>query len=83
MKHTIRSHTVDPIRGHVTKVEKFFGELASGVFDKHGREIFEGDLIRFEGNTLVVKFNRGSLCYGNQPLRNFDDGDFEIVEQAS
>ena len=59
MKHSIRSRTVDPIRGHVTRVEKVFGQLGSSVLDKHGREIFEGDLIRFERNTLVVKFNRG------------------------
>ena len=37
MKHTIR------IKGDIKTVDC---ELGSGVFDKHGKEIFEGDIIK-------------------------------------
>ena len=66
MKHSIRSRTVDPIRGHVTKVEKVFGELGSGILDKNGREIFEGDRVKdWEGYICPVTFEEGVFYFGD------------------
>lgn len=39
MKHTIRQH------GQLVQIDC---ELGSGVLDKNGREIFEGDIVRFD-----------------------------------
>lgn len=48
MKHSIRQRVLDPVTGlMVTKIETVNGELGSGIVDKNGREIFEGDLVNF------------------------------------
>lgn len=62
MKHSIRQRVLDPVTGlMVTKIETVNGELGSGIVDKNGREIFEGDIIQFtNGSQYTVKFINGS-----------------------
>ncbi len=79
MKHKVR------INGEIKELDC---ELGSGIYDKHGREIFEGDVVKRyvnkRGRTLSeekVIFERGTLSsvrYGaRRPLK--DGYYFEIV----
>lgn len=52
MKHTIRQN------GQITQIDC---ELGSGIFDKNGIEIFEGDIIHDWAVDKVVIFRRGCL----------------------
>lgn len=88
MKHSIRSRTVDPVRGHVVKVEKVFGQLGSGVLDKHEREIFEGDIIEIDMTPnhplpifyhAAVTFEQGIFKLKEKPLNEFSKSQLEIV----
>lgn len=64
MKHSIRQRVLDPVTGlMVTKVETVNGELGSGIVDKNGKEIFEGDKVKLDGKTykVICGFGNG-LC---------------------
>ena len=74
MTHTIRQH------GQLTQIDC---ELGSDIFDKHGKEIFEGDIISNGVDSLPIEFASGSLLAihkgdGIQLYQYFADG-FEIV----
>lgn len=76
MKHNIR------INGEVKEIDC---ELGSGVFDKNGREIFEGDIVTNGKRKFPVKFFYGALFIfdesageGNTINPHFAQG-FEVV----
>ena len=52
MKHNIR------INGSVTQIDC---ELGSGIFDKHGKEIFEGDRVTLKNKVYLVIFRDGDF----------------------
>lgn len=52
MKHTIRQN------GQITQIDC---ELGSGIFDKNGKEIIEGDIVSNGRENLHVKFINGAL----------------------
>ena len=75
MKHRIR------INGEVKELDC---ELGSGIFDKNGREIFEGDKVLFNDYTFYVKLDDGGFCFINKfnfkyPLGKAFSPDLEIV----
>ena len=87
MKHSIREHIVDPIRGKVVKVSTVNAELGSGILDKNGKEIFEGDKVvakevngkrEFDGE---ITFDDGCFCFLRTPIQVWNDDGyvFEIV----
>ena len=65
MKHSIREHIIDPIRGKIVKVSTVNAELGSGITDKNGREIFEGDIVSNSKKDFPVKFINGALYIFN------------------
>jgi len=52
MKHNIR------INGSVKEIDC---ELGSGIFDMHGREVFEGDILSNGKQTFPVIFIQGAI----------------------
>ena len=77
MKHTIRQRVINEYGLPVVKVETINGELGSGVFDKNGVEIFEGDIVEKEdtGKRHHVYFVNGGFMIhdweGYHLLTNF------------
>lgn len=90
MKHSIRQRVINEHGLPVTKIEHVNGELGSGVFDKNGKEIFEGDRVQVcEGcpddeddsyvDTVIFVDGVFKLKDSDTLLKEFGQGDIEIV----
>lgn len=83
MKHNIRQRVLDPVTGlMLTKIEAVTGELSSGITDKNGREIFEGDRVKVispsEGTFVAtVRFEDGSFSIYS-PRIDSQDGTYTV-----
>lgn len=73
MKHNIR------INGQIQTLEC---ELGSGIFDKNGREIFEGDKVRYDdGDVDTIIFGDGQFYLNEHDDLAADwNGEFEIID---
>ena len=80
MKHTIRSRIINEYGLPVVKIEQLNGEFGSGILDVNGREIFEGDKVRYADRDCFVEYKDGCLSVDEVPLKNFNDGALEIVD---
>lgn len=48
------------------------GWLGSGVFDKNGVEIFEGDRVKAPDRTIwIVEFRKGALLIDGEPIAEY------------
>ena len=56
MKHNIRQRQLEKNGLMTTKIVKVEGELGSGMFDKNGREIFEGDKVKVDVDAIKENF---------------------------
>lgn len=61
MKHKIRQRVINEYGLPVTKIENVNGELGSGLYDRNGKEIFEGDIVTNGRHNFPVKFINGAL----------------------
>ena len=80
MKYSIRQRVLDPVTGlMVTKVEFVNGELGSGVYDRNGHEIFEGDIVKIRDAEERTTFEDGSFFINDRPIWRLKSSDLEIV----
>ena len=80
MKHSIREHIIDPIRGKIVKVSTINAELGSGITDKNGKEIFEGDRVKHKDEFYKVVFSGGHFGLENDMQ---DWIDLDLVERKA
>lgn len=84
MKHSIRQRIINEYGLPVTKIETVNGELGSGVVDKNGKEIFEGDLVKAENDDVGfyksdIHFEAGRFHFGIFSLTDFNPNDLEVI----
>ena len=72
MKHNIR------INGEVKEIDC---EIGSGILDKNGREIFEGDRVKlilpYYG---IERYVDNAFWFGGKELNEYDSDELEIVD---
>ncbi len=62
----------------------YIGWLDTGVVDKHGQHVFEGDLIKINGSEAgFINFHDGAFWAGGLLIKNFTDGELEVVGHIS
>lgn len=73
MKHNIR------INGQEQELDC---ELGSGILDKNGREIFEGDKVNLDNDSwgYTIRFVNGAFFVGNERLIKACSSELEIVD---
>ena len=56
-------------------------EIGSGITDKNGREIFEGDIVKIENCLFeyTVLFINGVFVLGQKLLKDFPSKELEVV----
>ena len=83
MKYSIRNRVLDPVTGlMVTKVEFVNGELGSGVYDRNGHEIFEGDIVKIRDAEERTTFEDGSFFINDIPIWRLRPCVLEVVGHA-
>ncbi len=75
----VRYYIFDFNEGAVEVIPESVGQF-TGLHDKNGKEIYEGDLIDFgNSNPVEVKFDNGSFNVFNEPLGwDFDSEEIPI-----
>lgn len=76
MKHNIRQRQLDRNGLMTTKIVKVDGELGSGILDKNGREIFEGDKIKIDGEKMAGRVTFAQFF----SLRAFESSQLEVID---
>ena len=65
---------------HLSRPRRFDGWLGSGLVDKNGKEVFEGDRVRImDCHTTTVEFVDGTFKAGNMPLEDITALNIEVV----
>lgn len=81
----IPNHFYKPLKqfGNTTAIGapvKFIGWLDTGVVDKHGQHVFEGDIVKVNGSEAgVIKLCDGAFSAGGWLLKNYTDGEIEVI----
>ena len=79
MKHSIRQRVINEYGLPVVKVETVNGELGSGITDRNGKEIFEGDIVKIHDAEERTTFEDGSFFINDRPIWRLKSSDLEIV----
>lgn len=90
MKHTIRQHVINEFGLPTVKYTTVYGELGSGIKDKHGNEIFANDRVRIVGYKdgdcefeTDVTYNEGAFWLAEEiELWQYSEAELEIVGRA-